>query len=1003
MATWKDLDDVSRRTTRATRAREDDDCWSVCSADNVYPPADHLSDLVSRSESILSNLNKKDINLPPTNSTDNDLDYESDYGPPGGSIGRMPSRRFGSRRSKRVRNISNVPLPEIKPLSIRHTELRISSAGSAPSRQVSVGTDKSIRNQPLPSPIEQIETFEEALAHMSETPIRTPPSRSSSKVTQNTSNLSRSSSDYYSSSATANDGNNTRSISTRSRSLSMAKSPGRLGRSNSSSLRRLDEKSLDIGCDADMVDIPIVDDDGRREALGISRGLTANSADPENPLPPYTAFSLHGSAGQSGASHTGEPADGMGKEGSVLYTIRLVVVILALVLSVLIVGLNINIITPTTPRQAKNPADSLKGTTWYVSAYLWGLCAFQLLFGRLYIEYTPHWVFAAALLIFEIGSLFAAVAPFEAILILGRTVQGIGAAGILSGALFLGSLVAPLTMRSMIVGMLGGTAAVAMVSAPMLGSAFAAHVNWRWCFYTSIPICTVIIVIILYCLHEVGRPRSSPRASGVITKDMNLRQRFHAFSRKLDLLGVLILLPLAISLLLALQFAGRKYEWNSWFIIILFLITIVFILAFVYSQHKAADDALLPLRFFKKRTVISSFWFMLCISAAALVVTKFIPLWFQLILNYPSAVAATYLWPMLVGTILGALGSVVFVYCFGHYAPLLIFGTLLMSVGAGLLTTWNGATAGSILLTVVPAAVGLGFGTAFQQPFVAVQASLADSDDLSLGFSIVAFAQALGSSIMILIAENLFANSLADTILDKTGISVTPNQALKFDLIKTTVQKANGDTANLTDAYNKSFTQAFVLSVVMAVLSIIGALAVRWHNVKEAERRAAAQAKLSMSEKQQKYQYRSNNPNSYSPRNNQASMAYNIIDSSKQGSPGTQPPQQHFCYELDASRPQPYDHSGTKKESPYSQSSQQFSVGTVAVNNNNSSSSSSSMENGSDVQGPTADLGSYQSSPYEMQRTQGLGLSGGGFYNGVERQASTSSTGTNHRQIRGIY
>ncbi|EHA46601.1 hypothetical protein MGG_10598 [Pyricularia oryzae 70-15] len=1000
MATWKDLDDVSMQTTRPTRARTDDDCWSVCSADNVYPPVDHLSDLVSRSESILANLNKKDINLPPTNSTENDLDYESDYGPPGGSIGRMPSRRFGSRRSKRVRNMSNVPLPEVKPLSICRPEFRISSAGSAPSRHASVSTDPSLRNQPLSSPVEQIETFEEALAHMSETPIRTPPSRSSSKTTKNTivSNISRSSSDYYSTSSTVNDGHNTRSISTRSRSSSMAKSPGRLGRSNSSSLRRLDEKSLDMGCDADMVDIPIVDDDGRREALGITRGPSANSADPENPLPPYTAFSLHGSAGQPDAGQTGQPEGSMGKEGSVLYTIRLVVVILALVLAVLIVGLNINIITPTTPRETKNAADSLKGTTWYVSAYLWGLCAFQLLFGRLYIEYTPHWVFAAALLVFEIGSLFAAVAPFEAILIMGRAVQGIGAAGILSGALFLGSLVAPLTMRSMIVGMLGGTAAVAMVSAPMLGSAFAAHVNWRWCFYTSIPICTVIIVIILYCLHEVGRPRSSPRASGVITKDMDLRQRFLAFSRKLDLLGVLILLPLAISLLLALQLAGRKYEWNSWLIIILLLVTIIFILAFVYSQHKAADDALLPLRFFKKRTVISSFWFMLCISAAALVVTKFIPLWFQLILSYPNAVAATCLWPMLVGTILGSLGSIVFVYCFGHYAPLLIFGTLLMSVGAGLLTTWNGATAGSMLLTVVPAAVGLGFGTAFQQPFVAVQASLADSDDLSLGFSIVAFAQALGSSVMILIAENLFANSLADTILEKTGISVTPNQALKFDLIKTTVQKVNGATTNLTDAYNKSFTQAFVLSVVMAALSVIGALAVRWRNVKEAERRAAAQAKLTMNEKQQKYQYRSNNPNSYSPRNNQASMAYNIIDSNKQGSPGAQPPQQNFVYELDASRPQPYDQSGTKKESPYSQSSQQFSVGTVAVNN-----SSSIMENGPDVPESTAGSGPYQSSPYEMQRTQGLGLSGGGFYNGVERQASTSSTGTSPRQFRGIY
>lgn len=79
--------------------------------------------------------------------------------------------------------------------------------------------------------------------------------------------------------------------------------------------------------------------------------------------------------------------------------------------------------------------ESLPDVAWYGSAYLFTMCSFQLFFGKLYAEFNAKWVFLAALFIFEVGSIVCAVAPSSVVLIVGRAISGVGAAGLMSGAL----------------------------------------------------------------------------------------------------------------------------------------------------------------------------------------------------------------------------------------------------------------------------------------------------------------------------------------------------------------------------------------------------------------------------------------------------------------------------------------------------------------------------------------------------------------------------------------
>jgi len=59
--------------------------------------------------------------------------------------------------------------------------------------------------------------------------------------------------------------------------------------------------------------------------------------------------------------------------------------------------------------------------------------SFQLIYGKLFSFYSIKSVFLASITVFEIGSLICATAPTSSALIVGRSIAGLGSAGINAG------------------------------------------------------------------------------------------------------------------------------------------------------------------------------------------------------------------------------------------------------------------------------------------------------------------------------------------------------------------------------------------------------------------------------------------------------------------------------------------------------------------------------------------------------------------------------------------
>ena len=139
---------------------------------------------------------------------------------------------------------------------------------------------------------------------------------------------------------------------------------------------------------------------------------------------------------------------------------------------------------------------------WVVESYGLFLAALILVGGSLGDLFGRRLMFLAGVAIFATASAGCGIASNMRELLVGRSVQGVGAALLVPGSLAIISTSFDDKARGQAIGTWSGFTAITTALGPVLGGWLIEHASWRWAFFLNLPLAAAVVGISLWQIPE---------------------------------------------------------------------------------------------------------------------------------------------------------------------------------------------------------------------------------------------------------------------------------------------------------------------------------------------------------------------------------------------------------------------------------------------------------------------------------------------------------------------
>jgi EmrB/QacA subfamily drug resistance transporter len=484
-------------------------------------------------------------------------------------------------------------------------------------------------------------------------------------------------------------------------------------------------------------------------------------------------------------------------------TRHVLVALSGLLMALFVAILSSTIVSNALPRILADLGGTQAQYTWVVTASLLAMTASTPIWGKLADLFSKKLLVQIAITIFIVGSMLCGLTTSTAALIGFRVLQGLGMGGLMALAQVVIAAIIPPRERGRYSGYLGAIMAVATVGGPLIGGVIVT-IGWRWCFYVTVPIAVVALVVL-------QRTLTVP----------TVKREVH-----IDYVGAVLIAAGVSALLIWTSLAGKQFPWGSWASVAWVGGGILALVAAVVVESKVREPVV-PLKLFRNPTVALATVAGLFVGVAMFGSTVYLSQFFQLARGASATEAGLLTLPMIGGLFLASTIVGQLISRYGRWKPYLVGGGVLLTLGLLGEGLFVSATVPYPLLAVFMAMVGVGVGSTQQNLVLAVQNQVAMSD-MGAASSAVAFFRSLGGAAGVAALGALLSTQVTSSVtqgLSALGLPASatgssgqiPNLATLPEPVRVVIENAYGD----------SIAHLFLIAAPLALIALVAILFLR--------------------------------------------------------------------------------------------------------------------------------------------------------------------------------
>jgi EmrB/QacA subfamily drug resistance transporter len=397
----------------------------------------------------------------------------------------------------------------------------------------------------------------------------------------------------------------------------------------------------------------------------------------------------------------------------------------------------VNVALPSIQRGLHFSPSSLQ---WVVNAYTLVFGGFLLLGGRAGDLLGRKRLFTVGVVLFSAASLLNGLAQSSTMLIVGRGVQGLGAALLSPAALsIITTTFTEQAERTKALGVWSAIAAGGGAVGLIMGGALTQLASWEWIFIVNVP---VGVLTLLATLRFVPESRA------------DLEHRSFDLAGAVTVTGGLIVLVYAIV-------KAQAFGWGSGRTLGLIALALALLALFVSIEQRSVAP-LIRLSIFRVRTLTVANIVLLLVASGLFGMFFFASLYVQEILGYSPLHAGLAFLPVTAGIAIGA-GLAQQLIKRAGVRNVGVLGITLATIGMAVLTQVpvHGTYAGDLLPGLLPMSIGMGLVFV---PITLLATGGVTANDSGLASGLFNTSQQVGGSLGLAILSTLAASKTTSVL-----------------------------------------------------------------------------------------------------------------------------------------------------------------------------------------------------------------------------------------------